>query len=42
MSLITYYTGILARRKPGAPTVEEARRDFQALLDARLTTMPYV
>jgi len=42
MSLMTYYKSILARRKPGAPTVEEARRDFQALLDARLTSLPYV
>ncbi len=42
MSLITYYTGILARGKPGSPTVEEARRDFLAVLDARLTPIYYV
>jgi len=41
MSLITYYSGILARDKPGSPTVEEARRDFQALLGARLPSVPY-
>jgi hypothetical protein len=42
MSLIGYYTGILALRKPGVPTVREARQDFQALLHARLGTLPYV
>ena len=42
MSLISYYTGILARRKAGAPTVREARQDFQALLHAHLPTLPYV
>ena len=39
MSFSTYYTGILARGRPGAPTVEEARRDYLALLP-RLT--PYI
>lgn len=39
MSFSTYYRGILARGKPGAPSVEEARRDYLTLL-ARLT--PYI
>ena len=42
MSLITYYSGILVRLNPGSPTVEEARRDFRALLGSRLTSVPYV
>jgi hypothetical protein len=32
MSLKTYYLGILARGKPGFPTLEEARRDFESVL----------
>jgi hypothetical protein len=35
MSLKTYYSAILAQRKSGVPTVEEARRDFREIL-ARL------
>ena len=42
VSLITYYAGILARGKPGSPTREEARRDFLAVLDARLIPIYYV
>jgi len=42
MSLITYYSGILARRRFSSPTVEEARRDFWALLGARLTSVPCI
>jgi hypothetical protein len=32
MSLKTYYSRILAREKPGFPTLEEARQDFKAML----------
>jgi hypothetical protein len=42
MSSKSFYLGILARDKASPPTLEESRRDFQALLDARLTSMPYV
>jgi hypothetical protein len=35
MSLITYYSHIVAERKAGSPTVDEARRDFREIL-ARL------
>lgn len=35
MSLKTYYSAIVAQRKVGPPTVEEARRDFRDIL-ARL------
>ena len=40
MSLKTYYTSILARGKPGFPTLEEARHDFKAML-AGLTPIHY-
>jgi hypothetical protein len=40
MSLKTYYSGILARGKPGFPTLEEARQDFRAVL-AGLTPIQY-
>jgi hypothetical protein len=40
MSLKTYYSGILARGKPGFPTLEEARRDLEAML-ASLRPMHY-
>ena len=40
MSLKTYYSRILARGKPGFPTLEEARRDFKAML-AGLTPIHY-
>jgi hypothetical protein len=39
MSFSTYYTGILARRKPGAPTVDEARRDYLTVFP-RLGPLP--
>lgn len=42
MSFITFYSGILARCRLGSPTVKEARRDFQVLLDARLISVPYL
>jgi hypothetical protein len=32
MSLKSYYSGILARGKGGFPTLEEARRDFEAVV----------
>jgi hypothetical protein len=40
MSLKTYYSGILARGKPGFPTLEEARHDFEAMV-ASLRPMQY-
>ena len=40
MSLKTYYSRILARDKPGFPTLEEARQDFKAML-AGLTPIHY-
>jgi hypothetical protein len=40
MSLKSYYSGILARGKAGFPTLEEARRDFEAML-AGLTPIHY-
>jgi len=40
MSLKSYYSRILARGKPGFPTIEEARRDFKAML-AGLTPIHY-
>jgi hypothetical protein len=40
MSLKTYYSRILARDKPGFPTLEEARQDFKAML-AGLTAIHY-
>jgi hypothetical protein len=40
MSLNTYYSRILARGKPGFPTLEEARHDFNAML-AGLTPIHY-
>jgi hypothetical protein len=42
MSLIIYYSGILARCRLGSPTMAEARRDFWALLSARLTSVPCI
>jgi hypothetical protein len=42
MYLTTYYFGILARRRLGSPTMAEARRDFWALLGARLTSVPCI
>lgn len=42
MSLQTFYSGIVARDKPGSPTVEEARRDFLALLGVRSIPARYV
>jgi len=32
MSLMTFYRGVLARRKPHPPTVDEARSDFDKLM----------
>ena len=32
MSLMSFYRGILARRKPHPPTVDEARSDFVRLM----------
>lgn len=42
MSFTIFYSAILARSRPGSPTVEEARRDFRVLLQARLTRLAYV
>ncbi len=32
MSLMTFYRGVLARRKPNPPTVDDARSDFEKLI----------
>jgi hypothetical protein len=32
MSFSSYYSGVLARVRPGSPTADEARRDYQSLL----------
>jgi hypothetical protein len=40
MSFTTYYSRILAQRKKGFPSAEEARRDFRAAL-ASLTPVRY-
>jgi hypothetical protein len=40
MSFATYYSRILAQRKKGFPSAEEAKRDFQAAL-AGLTPVRY-
>jgi hypothetical protein len=40
MSFAAYYSRILAQRKPGFPSAEEARRDFLAAL-AGLTPVRY-
>jgi hypothetical protein len=36
MSIQTYFSGIVRQGRPGSPTLDEARRDFQDML-ARAT-----
>lgn len=36
MSLMTFYWGVLARGKANPPTIDDARRDFERLMQREL------